>query len=48
MSGTQLSFDPERFQFDLLHAFLRASYWSPGISMELMRRGFLSSLPVGA
>ncbi len=48
MSGIQLSFDPERLQFNVIHAFLSASYWSPGISEELVRKAFLNSLAIGA
>jgi len=48
MSGIQLSFDLERLQFNVIQAFLSASYWSPGISEELVRKAFLNSLAIGA
>lgn len=43
-----LSFDPDRFQLDRVHALLSAGYWTPGISRELVARGFRHSLAVGA
>lgn len=46
--GYSFTFDPARFQFERIHALLRASYWSPGISRDLVERGFAHSLAVGA
>lgn len=42
------SFAPEDFQLERVHAYLSASYWTPGISAELVMRAFQHSLAVGA
>jgi N-acetylglutamate synthase-like GNAT family acetyltransferase len=48
MTGCELSFDPDRLQLEVIHAFLSSSYWSPGISLERVRKAFANSLVVGA
>ncbi|MCI0362453.1 MAG: GNAT family N-acetyltransferase [Phycisphaerales bacterium] len=44
----EISFLPERMQIDVIHGFLRESYWSPGIRREVLERAIANSLVVGA
>ena len=39
--------DPARLDMDVIHGFLTASYWSPGISRELVERAVRNSLCFG-
>ncbi|MBB5838075.1 GNAT family N-acetyltransferase [Kribbella italica] len=39
--------DRERIDVDVVHGFLRTTYWSPGISRELVRKAIDGSLCVG-
>ncbi len=48
MSGFRLSFDPAELRLDVIHGFLAASYWSPGIPRETVARAIANSLCVGA
>ena len=42
-----LSFDPSRIQLDRVHAWLRASYWSPDIRRDVVERALANSIVVG-
>jgi GNAT superfamily N-acetyltransferase len=42
-----ISTDRERLDHAEIHAFLRESYWSPGIPREVVDRSIKSSLPFG-
>jgi GNAT superfamily N-acetyltransferase len=42
-----ISTDRERLDHAEIHAFLRESYWSPGIPREVVDRSIRSSLPFG-
>lgn len=44
----RLSFDRSEVDIDAVHAFLTASYWSPGISRERVARAVAGSLCVSA
>ena len=48
MSGCEISLDRTRLQLDVIHGFLTESYWSKGISKELVARAIEGSLCVGA
>ena len=39
--------DPARLDMDVIHGFLTATYWSPGISRELVERAVRNSLCFG-
>jgi GNAT superfamily N-acetyltransferase len=39
--------DPGRLDLDVVHGFLRTSYWSPGIPREVVARAIAGSLTVG-
>ena len=43
-----ISLDPSRLQLDVIHGFLAASYWSPGVPRELLAKAIANSLCVGA
>ena len=42
-----ISTDPARIDLDVVHAFLRESYWSPGIPREVVERAIEGSLNFG-
>jgi GNAT superfamily N-acetyltransferase len=42
-----LSTDPLRLDADVIHAFLRTSYWSPGIPREIVVRAIQGALCFG-
>lgn len=44
----ELSDDPTRLQFDRVHAWLRSSYWSPGVARETVERAAAGSHCLGA
>ena len=44
----ELSDDPARLDFARVHAWLASSYWSPGISRELVERAAAGSHSLGA
>ncbi|MBL8746572.1 MAG: GNAT family N-acetyltransferase [Phycisphaerae bacterium] len=46
-NGCLISDDPARLDFNVIHAFLTTGYWSPGISMELVRRAASNSIAFG-
>jgi GNAT superfamily N-acetyltransferase len=43
-----VSTDPARIQLDLVHGWLRASYWSPGVRREVTATAFANSIVAGA
>ncbi len=47
MRGYSISTDVERIDFAVVHEFLRASYWSPGIPRETVERAARGALTVG-
>jgi GNAT superfamily N-acetyltransferase len=42
-----ISIDPARLDLDLVHGMLTASYWSPGIPQEVVRRAISGSMAFG-
>jgi len=44
----EISFDPDRMRIDVIHGFLRESYWSPGIRRDVVECAIANSLVVGA
>jgi GNAT superfamily N-acetyltransferase len=46
--GIEISTDPARLDIDVIHGFLRTSYWSPGIPREIIERAIGGSLCFGA
>ena len=46
--GYRLSFDHDELQLDVIHAFLAASHWSPGIPRAVVETAARHSLVVGA
>ncbi|MGO9830773.1 MAG: GNAT family N-acetyltransferase [Myxococcaceae bacterium] len=46
--GIDISSDPTRLDVDAVHAFLRGSYWSPGIPRSVLERALANSLCFGA
>ena len=47
-ASISLSFDKTKLQVSVIHEFLTTSYWSPGISEEMVRKALSNSLTVGA
>jgi len=45
--GYEASDDPARLDVDVIHGFLRTSYWSPGVSRETVEKAIRASLPMG-
>ncbi len=45
--GYRMSLDPSDLQFDVIHAYLSRSYWSPGIPREIDEKAALHTLCVG-
>ena len=43
-----ISTDPARIDLDRVHAWLRASYWSPRVRRDVVERAFAHSLVAGA
>lgn len=43
----EVSTDPARLDFDVVHGFLATSYWSPGIARETVERAARHSLAFG-
>ena len=48
MHKVSLSLDPSRLDIDAIHAFLTESYWSPGISRDVVARAIAGSVCIGA
>ena len=46
-SGYRLSLNPADLQFEVIHAYLTRSYWSPGIPREVVEKAARHSLVVG-
>lgn len=46
--SVRLSGDPAEIDLDVVHGYLTRSYWSPGISRELVARAAANSLCVSA
>lgn len=46
--GCVLSDDPWRVDLDVVHGFLTAAYWSPGVSRDTVARAVAGSVVVGA
>ncbi len=46
-AGYVVSTEVARLDIDSLHAFLRTSYWSPGIPRQVVERAVANSLPFG-
>jgi hypothetical protein len=44
----EVSTDPQRLDLDVIHGFLRESYWSPGIARALVERAVANSFCFGA
>jgi GNAT superfamily N-acetyltransferase len=42
-----VSTDPERLQMDVVHGYLSTSYWSGGITREVLARAIAHSIPFG-
>ncbi len=45
--GAIVSTDPERLDLAMIHGFLTTAYWSPGVSLETVRRSIEHSIPFG-
>jgi GNAT superfamily N-acetyltransferase len=43
-----ISTDPARLDLDRIHAWLRDTYWSPGVRREVVDQAFARSLSAGA
>lgn len=46
--GIEISTDPARLDLDLIHGYLRTSYWSPEIPRDIVMRAVRGSLCIGA
>jgi GNAT superfamily N-acetyltransferase len=44
----EISFEPQRMQIDVIHGFLRESYWSRGVRRDVLEKAIANSLVVGA
>lgn len=45
--GYEVSTDRDRLDLAVIHAFLRTSYWSPGVPRDVVERAITNSLPFG-
>jgi GNAT superfamily N-acetyltransferase len=48
MSPYEISTDAARLDVKAVHAFLSATYWSPGIPLDTVRRAIQNSICIGA
>jgi GNAT superfamily N-acetyltransferase len=48
VGGYEVSLDASRVSVDVVHDFLRTSYWSPGIRRDVVERAIGASLVAGA
>jgi GNAT superfamily N-acetyltransferase len=48
MSDWELSTDPARLQLDVIHGWLRETYWATGVRRDVVDRAFAGSLAIGA
>jgi GNAT superfamily N-acetyltransferase len=46
-AGYTITTDRNRLDLVAIHAFLTRSYWSPGVSIEIVERSIQNSLPFG-
>ena len=46
-SGYHVSDDPQRLNFDVIHAFLKTAYWCAGIPRDVVERAAANSLVFG-
>lgn len=46
-NGYIISTDQQLLQFDVIHAFLSTSYWSPEIPMDIVKRAAQNSMSFG-
>jgi GNAT superfamily N-acetyltransferase len=44
----EVSTDAQRLDVEAIHAFLSATYWSPGVPLEIVQRAVWNSVCVGA
>ena len=47
MNGYEISTDRDRLDLDYVHAFLTTSYWSPGVTRDVVERAIAGSLCFG-
>src|SRR5215469_17845416 len=47
LGSAMVSTDPARLDLAVVHGFLTAAYWSPGVSLETVRRSIEYSIPFG-
>jgi GNAT superfamily N-acetyltransferase len=47
-SGYRISLDPDQLQLEVIHGFLSACYWSPGIPVDTVAKAIRNSVCVGA
>lgn len=45
--GFQISTDKEKLQLDVIHNFLKSSYWAKGVPFEIVERAVKNSFGVG-
>ena len=45
--GYEIDDSPARLDVEAVHAFLTTSYWSPGVSRDVVERAVAGSLPFG-
>jgi GNAT superfamily N-acetyltransferase len=45
--GYVISTDPARLDVDVIHEFLRGSYWSPNVPRDVVERAIAHSIPFG-
>lgn len=48
MQAYEISSDPSRLDTRAIHAFLSATYWSPGVPLSVVERSVRNSVCVGA
>jgi GNAT superfamily N-acetyltransferase len=48
LDGIDISSDRARLDLDVIHSFLKASYWSPGLPRDVLERAVENSLCFGA
>jgi GNAT superfamily N-acetyltransferase len=47
LGGALVSTNPARLDLAVVHGFLTTAYWSPGVSLETVRRAIEYSIPFG-
>jgi GNAT superfamily N-acetyltransferase len=48
MTDWFVSIDPQLVQLDVVHGWLRTSYWSPNVRRDILEQAFAHSIVVGA